>query len=105
MWSTLSNNDIAHGVYGSSPLLRAGHQDPLQGQRHISFDFGIDNIGNYKYFLFHPFPQRTFISREIRVRDGHKEPAGHLLCVTEELRSPLQLVPDRRHQMVLSRLV
>ena len=23
-------------------------------------DFGVDNIGNYRYFLFHPFPQRTF---------------------------------------------
>ena len=23
--------------------------------------FGIDNIFNEKYFLFHPFPQRTYV--------------------------------------------
>ncbi|MCX7280760.1 MAG: TonB-dependent receptor [Alphaproteobacteria bacterium] len=22
---------------------------------------GVDNINNDKYFLFHPFPQRTFV--------------------------------------------
>ena len=26
-----------------------------------SIAFGIDNLGNEKYFLFHSFPQRTFI--------------------------------------------
>ena len=26
-----------------------------------TLSFGIDNIGNEKYHLFHPFPQRTFI--------------------------------------------
>jgi iron complex outermembrane receptor protein len=23
--------------------------------------FGIDNVNNAKYHLFHPFPQRTFV--------------------------------------------
>jgi iron complex outermembrane receptor protein len=27
----------------------------------LSFDFGIDNVNNYKFALFHPFPQRTFV--------------------------------------------
>ena len=28
---------------------------------HLSTSLGIDNLQNKKYFLFHPFPQRTFI--------------------------------------------
>jgi iron complex outermembrane receptor protein len=62
MWSTLSNNDTAHGVYGSfdrffvvDTKIRYKYNDRM------SMSFGIDNIGNYKYFLFHPFPQRTFV--------------------------------------------
>jgi iron complex outermembrane receptor protein len=27
----------------------------------FSFDFGIDNLFNEQYFLFHPFPGRTFV--------------------------------------------
>ena len=27
---------------------------------HFTFDFGVDNLNNHSYFLFHPFPQRTF---------------------------------------------
>jgi iron complex outermembrane receptor protein len=27
--------------------------------RHWSAAAGIDNVNNRKYFLFHPFPQRT----------------------------------------------
>lgn len=28
----------------------------------VSFDLGVDNLNNEKYFFFHPFPQRTFIA-------------------------------------------
>ena len=27
----------------------------------LSFDFGIDNLFNEQYFLFHPFPGRTYV--------------------------------------------
>ena len=27
----------------------------------MSIGFGVDNITNRTYFLFHPFPQRTFV--------------------------------------------
>ena len=27
---------------------------------HLTFGLGVDNVGNDRYFLFHPFPQRTF---------------------------------------------
>ncbi len=29
--------------------------------KNFSFDFGIDNVFNAQYFLFHPFPGRTFV--------------------------------------------
>ena len=38
----------AHARYQISPNLRAG--------------VGVDNLGGRSYFLFHPFPQRTFIA-------------------------------------------
>jgi iron complex outermembrane receptor protein len=37
----------AHASYGVS--------------RHWSTSLGADNLFNRKYFLFHPFPQRTFV--------------------------------------------
>ena len=38
--------------------------DRLRVQRDTGshlFAFGVDNVLNRKYFLFHPFPQRTFV--------------------------------------------
>lgn len=62
MWTTLANNDVAHGVYGSfDRFFVVDAKIHYKWNQHLSFDFGIDNIGNYKYFLFHPFPQRTFV--------------------------------------------
>jgi iron complex outermembrane recepter protein len=29
--------------------------------KNFSFDAGIDNIFNEQYFLFHPFPGRTYV--------------------------------------------
>ena len=29
--------------------------------RHWSASLGVDNLLDRKYFLFHPFPQRTFV--------------------------------------------
>jgi iron complex outermembrane receptor protein len=61
MWSTISNNDIAHGVYQSFDrffVVDAKVKYKLNDK--AEFAAGVDNLGNYKYFLFHPFPQRTF---------------------------------------------
>jgi iron complex outermembrane receptor protein len=61
MWTTLANNDIAHGVYQSfDRFFVVDTKIHYKWNERWSFDFGIDNINNYKYFLFHPFPQRTF---------------------------------------------
>jgi iron complex outermembrane receptor protein len=29
--------------------------------KQASLEFGVDNINNKKYTLFHPFPQRTYV--------------------------------------------
>jgi len=61
MWTTLTNNDTAHGVYQAfDRFFVVDTKVHYKWSDRWSFDFGIDNIGNYKYFLFHPFPQRTF---------------------------------------------
>jgi iron complex outermembrane receptor protein len=61
MWTTLANNDIAHNVYQSfDRFFVVDTKIHYKWNDRFSFDFGIDNLGNYKYFLFHPFPQRTF---------------------------------------------
>lgn len=30
---------------------------------HMDFALGVDNLLNNKYFLYHPFPQRTFTAQ------------------------------------------
>lgn len=61
MWTTLANNDIAHNVYQSfDRFFVVDVKARYKWNERLSFDVGIDNIGNYKYMLFHPFPQRTF---------------------------------------------
>lgn len=61
MWRTMANNDRAYGVYQSfDPFFVVDTKIHYKWNERFSFDFGVDNIGNYKYMLFHPFPQRTF---------------------------------------------
>lgn len=61
MWSTLSNNDYATMVYqGFDGFLVADFKTTYKVTDHVQADFGINNLNNYKYVLFHPFPQRTY---------------------------------------------
>ena len=30
---------------------------------HFDFALGVDNLNNDKYYLFHPFPQRSFTAQ------------------------------------------
>ena len=61
MWSTLSNNDVVHNVYGAfDRFFVADLKIAYKVDERASFSFGVDNLNNAKYFLFHPFPQRTF---------------------------------------------
>ena len=61
MWSTFANNDYIQNVYQSlDGFFVADMKVHYKLDDSFSFDFGIDNIGNYKYFLVNPMPQRTF---------------------------------------------
>ncbi|MGD9542212.1 TonB-dependent receptor [Methylocystis sp.] len=61
LWRTLANNDRAYGIYFAfDPFFVVDTKIHYKWNDRFSCDFGIDNIGNYRYFLFHPFPQRTF---------------------------------------------
>jgi len=33
----------------------------------VTFGFGVDNLTNDRYFLFHPFPQRSVVA-DVRVK-------------------------------------
>lgn len=63
MYSTLDNSDYIHGVYGSfDPFFVIDLKARYQFMDNAALEFGVDNVNNYKYILFHPFPQRTFIA-------------------------------------------
>ena len=61
-YSTLDNTDIIPHVYGAfDNFFVVDMKVHYNATRNFSFDFGIDNLFNQQYFLFHPFPGRTFV--------------------------------------------
>jgi iron complex outermembrane receptor protein len=61
-YSTLDNTDIIQHVYGAfDDYVVADMKIHYNATKNFSFDFGIDNLFNEQYFLFHPFPGRTFV--------------------------------------------
>jgi iron complex outermembrane receptor protein len=61
-YSTLDNTDIISHVYGAfDNYIVADMKIHYTATRNFSFDFGIDNLFNEQYFLFHPFPGRTYV--------------------------------------------
>ena len=68
-YSTLDNTDIISHVYGAfDDYFVVDMKIHYNATQNFSFDFGIDNLFNEQYFLFHPFPGRTLRSgREIHV--------------------------------------
>jgi iron complex outermembrane recepter protein len=61
-YSTLDNTDIVSHVFGAfDDFLVVDMKIHYTATANFSFDFGIDNIFNEQYFLFHPFPGRTFV--------------------------------------------
>ena len=62
-YATVDNSDVIKGVYqGFDSFFVADLRIQYKYNEHATFSFGIDNIGNEQYFLFHPFPGRTFIA-------------------------------------------
>ncbi len=61
-YSTLDNTDIVSHVYGAfDDYFVVDAKVHYQTSKNFSFDFGIDNLFNEQYFLFHPFPGRTYV--------------------------------------------
>jgi len=61
-YSTLDNTDIVSRVYGAfDNYFVVDMKIHYNATRNFAFDFGIDNLFNEQYFLFHPFPGRSFV--------------------------------------------
>ncbi len=61
LWTTLDNADVNPNVYqGFSGWFVADAHANVRIRDHLTATLGVDNLLNRKYFLFHPFPQRTF---------------------------------------------
>lgn len=62
IYGTLDNTDTVTNVYQSfDPFFVVDTRIQYKVTRTGSLAFGIDNLTNAKYHLFHPFPQRTFV--------------------------------------------
>jgi iron complex outermembrane receptor protein len=61
-YATLDNTDYVQNVFQSfDPFFVVDTRLHLKATPNASFEFGIDNVTNAKYHLFHPFPQRTYV--------------------------------------------
>jgi iron complex outermembrane receptor protein len=62
MYTTLDNADVYPNTYqGFSGWFVADAKTSYRFNTHLTASLGVDNVLNRKYFLFHPFPQRTLI--------------------------------------------
>jgi iron complex outermembrane receptor protein len=62
MYTTLDNADVNPNTYqGFASWFVMDSRVNYRVDRHWSAGLGIDNVLNRKYFLFHPFPQRTLV--------------------------------------------
>lgn len=62
-FATLNNSDVNGLAYqGVSKYFTADARVRFQATKYISLAVGVDNLNNYQYYNFHPYPQRTFIS-------------------------------------------
>jgi iron complex outermembrane receptor protein len=61
--SSVDNNDVNANTYlGFSGFFVVDVKARYQIDKNWRASFGIDNLNNRDYFLFHPFPQRTFVA-------------------------------------------
>src|SRR5689334_19895746 len=61
-YSTLDNTDIIGHVQGAfDNFFVVDAKVHYAATKNVTFDLGIDNIFNEQYFLFHPFPGRTYV--------------------------------------------
>jgi iron complex outermembrane receptor protein len=63
MFTTLDNADVNPNTYqGFTQWFVMDGKASLRFDRHWSASLGVDNLLDRKYFLFHPFPQRTLVA-------------------------------------------
>jgi len=63
MYSTLDNSDYVNGVQGSfDPFFVLDAHVRYEMGKSVAAELGVDNLNDAKYFLFHPFPGRTFVA-------------------------------------------
>jgi iron complex outermembrane recepter protein len=61
-YSTLDNTDVVSHVFGAfDDYFVVDMKLHYNATEKLAFDFGIDNLFNEQYFLFHPFPGRTYV--------------------------------------------
>jgi len=62
-YSTLDNTDVNGFAYmGGSKYFTTDMRARYRINRQWSAAIGIDNLNNYKYWNFHPYPQRTYVA-------------------------------------------
>jgi iron complex outermembrane receptor protein len=61
-YSTLDNSDVNGFAYqGSSKYFTADARLRYRFNQQWSMALGVDNLNNYPYWNFHPYPQRTYV--------------------------------------------
>lgn len=67
-WGTLDNSDVVGNTYqGFYKYFVVDLRANFRITDHYAFAIGIDNVNNDRYFLFHPFPQRS-VHAEVSVK-------------------------------------
>jgi iron complex outermembrane receptor protein len=62
-YSTLDNTDDTSDVFGAfDSFVVFDTRVRYRVNEHLSAAFGVDNLNDRKYFLYHPFPQRTYVA-------------------------------------------
>jgi len=60
LWGTLDNSDVVGNTYqGFYKYTVVDLRARYALTEHLTASLGVDNLNNSKYFLFHPFPQRS----------------------------------------------
>ena len=102
-YCTLDNSDVNGFTYlGVSKYFTVDLRVRYQIDRQWSAAFGIDNLNNYQYWNFHPYPQRTYVA-ELQVRPvtstTSKEHAmTHASSPSRPLAACALLAAPRRHR-------
>ncbi len=60
-YGTIDNSDVVGNTYqGFYKYLVVDLRAQVRVDRHWALGLGVDNVNDDKYFLYHPFPQRSF---------------------------------------------